>query len=334
MTEDNKDRGGIEPDENNQPGFETNFSSPGQSGLHPKLSPVKAGILGLAGGFFFFQILGSLLGLAIFGNNIEIENLNAFRLLQIATQILFLLLPALIFSKLIYEDVSTVIRFRLPKLAEIGLFSLGIFILTIFLNSFVIIQNYFVDIWVQSSPFLQSLKSTFDQLSEMVEKAYSQLMRIENGFDVVIVIAVVAVTPAICEEVMFRGYIQRSFELRFKKFGGALITALFFGLYHFNPFALIPLITLGLYFGYAAYKTDSIFTAIILHFINNFMATILIIIFGESELDQNFSVNADYLKPAIMNMIYTGIMFLALIAMINLYYKIQDNNKRSQNISE
>lgn len=334
MTEDNKDRGGTEPDENNQPGFETNFSNPGQSGLHPKLSPVKAGILGLAGGFFFFQILGGLLSLAIFGNNNEIENLNAFRLLHIATQILFLLLPALIFSKLIYEDVSTVIRFRLPKLAEIGLFSLGIFILTIFLNSFVIIQNYYVDIWVQSSPFLQSLKSTFDQLTEMVEKTYSQFMRIENEFDVVIVIAVVAVTPAICEEVMFRGYIQRSFELRFKKFGGALITALFFGLYHFNPFALIPLITLGLYFGYAAYKTDSIFTAIILHFINNFMATILIIIFGESELDHNFSVNADYLKQAIMNLIYTGIMFSALIAMINLYYKIQDNNKPSQNISE
>ncbi len=99
-----------------------NFSEDVKPELTPKISPVKAGLIGLAGGFFFYQIFGGLLTVLIFGLSFEKADPNALRLITMAGQVLFILLPALIFSKIIYEDVTRVIRFRSAPLIEIGLF--------------------------------------------------------------------------------------------------------------------------------------------------------------------------------------------------------------------
>ncbi|MCB9248002.1 MAG: CPBP family intramembrane metalloprotease [Ignavibacteriales bacterium] len=50
-------------------------------------------------------------------------------------------------------------------------------------------------------------------------------------------------------------------------------------MYHFNPYGLIPLILLGMYFGFAVYKSDSIIVAMILHFLNNFISIVAYFIF-------------------------------------------------------
>ena len=291
--------------------------------LYPKISPVKAAFIGLAGGFFLFQIFGGVLLITIFGLKLDNANINALRLLQMASQVLFILLPALIFSKMIYEDVTTVIRFRLPHWKEVALFSTGIIILTPLLNSFLLIQNYYLDIWSKNIWLFQELRKFLDQLNQMVEQSYGQLLKVNNIYDGLIVIAVVSITPAICEEIMFRGYIQKSFELRFNKFTAALITAFFFGVYHFNPFAIIPLTLLGLFFGYAAYRSNSIAVPIILHFLNNFAAVILYFIFGESELNQNMVVSIPEVRSAYYSLIYLSLLFILLIIMIRQYYKKQ-----------
>jgi len=252
--------------------------------LFPRMSPFKAGLLGLFGALVFYQLFGGLLTLLIFGTDIENADVNAMRLLTMAGQVLFILLPALVFSKMIYENVSKVIRVKIPELKEIGIFILGIISLTALLQTFLVIQNYYVDALTKDIYFLQKFKEVFDQLNEMIEKSYGSLLTPNSFIEGIIVVLVVAVTPAICEEVMFRGYIQKSFELKYNKFLGALLTAVFFGMFHFNPYALIPLIALGLFFGYAAYKTDSIFVPIILHFANNFAAVILYFIFGDEEI--------------------------------------------------
>jgi sodium transport system permease protein len=87
-------------------------------------------------------------------------------------------------------------------------------------------------------------------------------------------IFVIGVLPGICEETLFRGYIIRGFE----KQGitrAIIISGLLFGIYHLDPFRLIPASLLGMWLGFLLLKTNSIFVPIFAHFVNNSLAVML-----------------------------------------------------------
>ena len=153
-------------------------------------------------------------------------------------QVLFILLPALLFAKWIYGDVSDIISLKLPQYIELTLFSIGIIILIPLLQSYLYIQNYFIEYLAANSEMVNSIKNLFDSLNELVDKTYGNLLKADSIPEMFLVIIVIAIVPAICEEVMFRGYIQRSFEFKMKPIWAVLITAIFFGVYHFNPYGL------------------------------------------------------------------------------------------------
>jgi membrane protease YdiL (CAAX protease family) len=289
--------------------------------LQFQISPIAAAFIGLAGGFFLYQIVGALLTVLIFGMNIESAPVNGLRLMTMAGQILFILLPALLFSKWIYTDVGKIIRIRKLDWTELGLFVIGIIIITPLLQSFIYIQNYFIEIWAKNISFINSLKSFFDMLNEMVEKTYGDLLKANNIIELILIVVVVAVVPAISEEAMFRGFIQRSFELKMKKYWAAIVTALFFALYHFNPYGLIPLFMLGTFFGFAAYKSKSLIIPVTLHFINNFSAVMLYHFIGDDELIKtDASVNSNELSSYVIMFFSLSILFVGLIIVINKYY--------------
>ncbi len=289
--------------------------------LYAKISPLTAGILGLVVGFFLFQLAGAILQLAIFGFSMNKADSNSLRLLQMGSQVLFLLLPALMLSKAIYSNVSVVLRIRKPDMKLFLMFAAGMVILIPWMNNFMLLQNYYLNNWANTVPFFKNLKQLLDLLNQAIEQTYGVFFHIRSFWDKIIIVAVVAITPAICEETLFRGFIQKSFELKYNKFIGALITALFFGLYHVNPYAFIPLTLLGLYFGYAVYTTDSIFVSMFLHFSNNFFSTILFFIFGESQLEQNQVPSLGDLKSAYIALLFSSLLFIMVIIMIQRYYK-------------
>lgn len=82
---------------------------------------------------------------------------------------------------------------------------------------------------------------------------------------------IIALTPGICEEIMFRGFIMSSYS-RFGKKKAIIYSAILFGIFHFNVQNLLGPIYLGLLFGIIAYKTDSIYPTIIGHTVNNTIA--------------------------------------------------------------
>ena len=298
---------------------------PGNNKIKPKIHPVAAALIGLFGGFFLYQIVGGVLMLLIFGFDLKDAPVNGMRLMTVAGEILFILLPALIFSKIFYEDVGHIIRFKYPKMEEIFLFIIGIAVLTPLIQYYLSLQTYFINVLSVSSPFVHTIKSYLDKLNDMVDQTYSNLLSAKSILEGLLVIIVVSVVPALCEEVMFRGYIQKSFEFKFKPIWAAVITAIFFGLYHFNPYGLIPLIALGLYFGYAAYMSNSIFVPMSLHFINNFMAVIFYFIFGDDDVI-NSTIDKNFNLPSTL-LIFTGllVLFFGVIFFIKRYY-VQNKN--------
>ena len=78
-----------------------------------------------------------------------------------------------------------------------------------------------------------------------------------------------ALTPAICEEALFRGPILRGLRTRFSAIGAAILTGLLFGLYHGNVWRLLPTALLGIVLSAIALGADSIVPAMVAHFVNN-----------------------------------------------------------------
>ncbi|MCL2456863.1 MAG: CPBP family intramembrane metalloprotease [Defluviitaleaceae bacterium] len=77
-----------------------------------------------------------------------------------------------------------------------------------------------------------------------------------------------AVTPAICEEVIFRGYIQSTFKG--KPFVvTAFVNGLFFGIIHFSAQQFFYAFAMGIIFAYFVHATRSIRASVISHFILN-----------------------------------------------------------------
>lgn len=292
---------------------------------YPLISPVAAAFLGLVGGFILYQFLGGLMTLLIFGFDLEAAPVNGLRFITILGQILFIMLPALLFSKWIYGDISKIISFKLPGWKELLLFILGIIILTPLLQSYLYIQNYFVEQWAQTSQFINSIKILLDSLNELIEKTFGNLIHANNLIEMLLVIITISIVPAICEEVMFRGYIQRSFGFKFKPHTAAILTAVFFSLYHFNPYGFIPLAIIGFYLGFAAYTSQSLFIPIILHFLNNFFAVMLYFIIGDDELFQSNVSDAASLDTNVMYFVLLLFLFVALMFFIRNYYKKSKN---------
>ncbi|HLB00929.1 MAG TPA: CPBP family intramembrane glutamic endopeptidase, partial [Bacteroidota bacterium] len=80
------------------------------------------------------------------------------------------------------------------------------------------------------------------------------------------------VIPAVSEEFVFRGLIQRSYEKGLGPARGILATGIIFGAFHLNPFEIVPLVALGLYLGFLAYRSGSVWVSSTAHFFNNFVA--------------------------------------------------------------
>ncbi len=289
-------------------------------GITPTISPFAAACIGLVGGFFLYQIVGGTITLLIFGLNMKDAPVNGLRLMTMAGEVLFILLPALLFTKWFYKDVTRVLRVKIPEFKELVLFTLGLIVLIPMLQSFMTLQNYFIDQLAQHYYLINYLKSLLDKLDSYVANTYESLIKPGSIPEAGLIILIVAVVPALCEETMFRGFVQRSFEFKMTPFKAALLTAIFFGLYHFNPYGLIALTALGFYLGYASYSSNSIILAMFLHFLNNFSAIMIYFAAGNKDLlDNTVATNSDA-KLAFIVFLVLLLLFSGVIYLIRRYY--------------
>ncbi len=87
-------------------------------------------------------------------------------------------------------------------------------------------------------------------------------------------ILVIALIPAICEELFFRGIIYGSY----KGMGARMsifISAFYFALFHFDIRNLLGPFLLGLLLAWYCYRTGSVFAGIVAHFTNNLLAVLI-----------------------------------------------------------
>lgn len=131
---------------------------------------------------------------------------------------------------------------------------------------FMSVGLYFINI-VISTGLIQLFPSSADN----VNTTFASIM--SGSF--LSVFFVIAVAPAICEEMLFRGMIFHSMKDKYRISVAIAIVATLFGIYHMSLVKFIPTGLLGLVFCYVVYITDSIYPSMLMHFINNGLSVLI-----------------------------------------------------------
>ena len=124
----------------------------------------------------------------------------------------------------------------------------------------------------------------------------------------------IGLVPSICEEIMYRGYVQRSLEKSWGIWTAIILSGLIFGAYHLQITRILPLAALGILFAYITYVSNSLIPAMAAHLVNNGGQVILSTIYPEM-IDQE--LNADTYLP------WVGILFgvVILIMLLSIFHK-------------
>ena len=131
-------------------------------------------------------------------------------------------------------------------------------------------------------------------------------------------VLLIAIIPAIGEELLFRGVLIRFFKRWSGKVHLAVIlSAILFSSLHLQFYGFLPRFALGLILGYTFVWSGSLWLPIILHFVNN--ASVLLMYYTTNSKDiltgdQEMLVSSD-------NNIFVVISLLFSMALLYLIYK-------------
>lgn len=113
-------------------------------------------------------------------------------------------------------------------------------------------------------------------LKESQAEEMTQLfLKVDTTSGLLINLFMIALLPALGEELVFRSVIQ-PYMMKFlkNKHLGIIITALIFSIIHMQFYGLLPRFALGLFLGYFYYWSGSIFVPMLMHLVNNASAVI------------------------------------------------------------
>jgi membrane protease YdiL (CAAX protease family) len=306
------------------------LSPPSKSENHPFLQLLILGISAVVG-VFIFIIIGLIICLAIYGvdiiNDLEWlkganpKYIGALKVIVVAQQIGLFLAPAIMLA--VFEGKKPQ-RFYGFKVPQNGLLLTVILLMLASTPIMSLINEWNMAMHLPS--FLNDVEVWMRKLEDegMVT---TKVILSGTSFTLLFVnLLVIAVTPAICEELIFRGGLQRTL-LRWAKnpHVGIWLTAIVFSTIHFQFFGFFPRLILGALFGYIYYWTGSLWYPIIGHFINNAYAVIVTWYMQRNQIPLE--------KAEEMNLAWYGYLISAIIT-IALLKVLKDKSSAKKAIDE
>ncbi len=118
----------------------------------------------------------------------------------------------------------------------------------------------------------EALLSDWPPYAERMEH-WSEVLTAETPGALATLVFGIAVTPAICEELLFRGLLTRALAPWMSRAGTCVTVGLLFGLFHGDVLQLVPAALIGMALTWLVLVTDSLWTAVLFHLLFN-VATI------------------------------------------------------------
>ena len=273
--------------------------------------------------FLFTFFLGVMLVLPFFNvsltdldeylNQVSSQNIMLLKLLQIIQAFGLFIFPALICAFLFGRSIAEYLYLK-GKTSAISIVLVIVIIISIvpFINFLSFVNSQ------------MSLPESLSALETWMKTSEARAMQLTESFlnvstigGLLLNIFMIAVLPAIGEEFLFRGIIQRLFTEWTKNIHwGVLIAAAIFSGFHMQFYGFIPRLLLGVMFGYMLVWSKSMWLPVLAHFINNVMAVISYYLINTGQISKSVeNIGADYTMaiPALISLLISAVVFYLLL---------------------
>jgi uncharacterized protein len=266
------------------------------------------------------MIIASVISIPIFGIdnfskiisstvNIGEENLSFLKFMQIVQSVGLFIIPSILLAFFFGGSISGYLKLdKKPYQTSIFLAIIIVFISSPFIN--------FVG-EINSKMTLPSAFSSIEHWMRESEDAAENLTKLflktETIWGLLFNILMIGIIPAIGEELLFRGVIQRIFSEWTKNIHwGIWISAILFSALHFQFYGFIPRAILGAIFGYLFVWSGNLWLPVLAHFVNNTVAVIAYYLYGEGIIKvdpDKIGTNSDYQIAAIISVFLLSWLF-------------------------
>ncbi len=254
-------------------------------GIYHNLHPFsKIGFVALVAilGLFLFMILSALLAIPLFGIEafsqivsssmiFDESNIAVLKYFQLAQSLGLFVVPSLVLAYFFGGSAFRYLKLNVaPQKTNLLLVTLIVLCASPFIN-FVGVWNADLSLphWLSGvEEWMKASEESAAHLTELFVSAHTLQGLLFNLF-------LIAVIPAIGEEFLFRGVIQRILnEWTKNKHWAIWIAAILFSALHFQFYGFIPRVLLGALFGYMYIWSGNLWLPVAAHFVNNAAAVI------------------------------------------------------------
>jgi uncharacterized protein len=233
--------------------------------------------------FIVFAIAGKMISgsdLTVLEKSVSVLSDKDFiflRYLLIIQDISLLVVPSVIILLMMKpERGARLSELKMPQLKEAGLvviLAFCIFPVTSFTGQ--------INAGLHLPSGLSGVEKWIAEKEDHADSILNQVL-VSPAFSVLLLnLFIIAILPAIGEELFFRGVLQKIFSKLFKSGHIAIwFTAFIFSTIHFQFFGFIPRFILGLVFGYLFFWSGTLWLPVISHFVNNAVPVIMTYIQG------------------------------------------------------
>lgn len=235
------------------------------------------------------------------------QNIPLQKFFQAVQGIGLFIIPSLILGKLFSGSATGYLNLnQAPKVNQLILivlvmiFSIPVINLIAGLNSMIKLPQSMSD-----------AQHYIDQASKTYEKITESFMKVSSIQGLMLNILIIAVIPAIGEEFLFRGVLQRIFSNWTRNpHMGIIISGFIFSAFHFEFYGFFPRWILGIMFGYFLLWSGTIWLPILAHFINNCLAVVTFYLISNGVLNEKMAdigSTSDILPFTLIASIFMGI---------------------------
>lgn len=265
--------------------------------------------------------IDSVLSIPSSGNFDNPENIRILKYFQVVQSIGLFIVPPFVLAWLFHGKMTQYL-FMDKKVTILSIFLVAVLIVIILpainfigeWNS----QMYFPE-WL--SGVEQWMKNAEENAAELTEA----FLKVETTGGLLFNLFMIAFLPAIGEELLFRGVIQRIFTNWTKSFHwGIWVSAILFSALHIQFYGFVPRLLLGVLFGYLLVWSGSIWLPIIAHFFNNGFAVVSMYLIDKNILDpqiEEIGTTAGSYYAVVLSLVLT-VFFIWIIKRENSKYSL------------